>query len=205
MPARDPKQERSAASTERMLDAATAILAQSGLDGLTVERVVELSETSMGTFYLRFESRQGLIDALHRRFLQTVPPQMAQAIDTKEPKQDLRAELEDLYFTFFTGAEVHKDSLAFFMLQAPKTGDIHEDVRKVQAMLYEIFTRRVKFHKGELESKGLASKIDFTFRLGMGLFFQVITGESGLVTSKDESNKKLAAELAEVVATSLSK
>jgi hypothetical protein len=33
----------------------------------------------------------------------------------------------------------------------------------------------------------------------------VITGESGLVTGKDESNKKLAAELAEVVATTLSK
>jgi AcrR family transcriptional regulator len=205
MPARDPKQERSAASTERMLDAASVILAQSGLDGLTVERVVELSETSMGTFYLRFESRQGLIDALHRRFLQTVPPQMARAIDTKEPKQDLRAELEDLFFTVFTGAEVHKDSLSFFMLQAPKTGEIHGDVRKVQAMLFEIFTRRVKFHKSELESKDLASNIDFTFRLAIGLFLQVITGESDFVTGQNKSIKKLSAELAEVVATTLSK
>jgi len=205
MPAREPMQERSTASTERMLDAASAILAQSGLEGLTVERVVELSETSMGTFYLRFENRQGLIDALHRRFLQTVPPLLAQGLETKGPKEDLRAELSDMFFTLFTGGEAYRESLSFFILQASKTEAVHGDARKVHAMMLEILTRRVKFHKNELESKDLASKIDFAYRLAAGLFFQVITGETDFLTGHEKSIKKLADELAEVVATSLSK
>jgi AcrR family transcriptional regulator len=205
MPAREPRQERSTASTERMLDAATAILAQSGLEGLTVERVVELSETSMGTFYLRFENRQGLINALHRRFLQTVPPNLALAINTTEPKEDLRAELADAAFAFFTGTEAHKDSLAFFIFQASRTGDVHEDARKVHAMILEIFTRRIKFHKSELTTKDLNLKIDFAYRLFVGLFLQILTYESDFLTGHEITMKKLSDELAEVVATSLGK
>jgi hypothetical protein len=91
------------------------------------------------------------------------------------------------------------------MLQASKTDDIHEDARKVHAMLLEIFTRRVKFHKSELESKDLASKIDFAYRLAAGLFLQVLTGETDLLTGHEKSIKKLSEELAEVIATSLSK
>ncbi|MSY35142.1 MAG: TetR family transcriptional regulator, partial [Actinobacteria bacterium] len=62
-----PQQARSIESTNRMLDAAEALMREGGPRAITIEAVIERSETSMGSFYARFESREGLFQALHER------------------------------------------------------------------------------------------------------------------------------------------
>ena len=53
-----------------MLDAAEAVFAEGGADALTVDAVVKRSEGSMGNFYGRFGDRDGLLKAMHERFLE---------------------------------------------------------------------------------------------------------------------------------------
>ena len=67
-----PKQARSIESTNRMLDAAESLLREGGPRAITIEAVIERSGTSMGSFYARFDSREGLFQALHERFLSYV-------------------------------------------------------------------------------------------------------------------------------------
>jgi AcrR family transcriptional regulator len=205
MPARVPQQDRSTASTERMLDAAEELLTEQGAEALTVEAVISLAQTSMGSFYARFESRQGLIDALHRRFLNTVPPRIIRAIDTQAPKENLYEELKDLGFELFTVMEANRRPLSFFISQAVPHGELHEVAHQVHLTLIGICTRRIKSHKSELTTTDLASKIDFAGRLYYGVALQNILWESDFVTGQKKSIKKLSVELAEFVYNSLRK
>jgi len=196
MQTRAPQQARSVASTKRMLDTAMKILSQEGMEGLTVEKVVAQSKTSMGAFYLRFESRTGLIDALHIRFLQTIPPQLTKLIVTKTPKRDLYAELFDIGYAFLAFAELHKDEIALFVLQASKEGAFHEDAREVHRKIHEIFSHRISYHSGEISAQVLKAKIDFTYRLYYGFVLQILTWESDFITGTKKSVKNIAGELA---------
>src|SRR5579863_7871022 len=95
-PMRAPKQTRSIASTERMLDAAEAILDRDGPDALTVEAVVNESETSTGSFYARFGDRQGLLIAMQDRFLKRLDERGAQAMKAAIEADSLSEAIEAL-------------------------------------------------------------------------------------------------------------
>jgi AcrR family transcriptional regulator len=77
---RVPKQVRSIASTERMLDAAEAILDRQGPDALTVDAVLRDSGASNGSFYARFHDRRGLMIALQERFHRRLDERGAEAM-----------------------------------------------------------------------------------------------------------------------------
>lgn len=64
---RRPQQSRSETSTERLLDAAAALLADGGLAAVTVAAVSERSGISNGSLYHRFGDRSGLLAALQVR------------------------------------------------------------------------------------------------------------------------------------------
>ena len=53
-----------------MLDAAEVVFAEGGADALTVDAVVKRPEGSIGNFYGRFGDRDGLLQAMHGRFLE---------------------------------------------------------------------------------------------------------------------------------------
>jgi len=172
------------------------IVSQEGLEGLTVEKVVSQSKTSMGAFYLRFESKEGLVDALHSRFLQTILPQLTKLIVTKAPKRDLYAELFDIGYAILAFADLHKDELALFVLQSSKEGSFREDARTVHHRIHEIFSHRISYHCGEISAQALKAKIDFTYRLYYGFALQILTWESDFITGTKKSMKTIATELA---------
>lgn len=59
-----PKQARSKASVEAMLEATTRILLEGGVDILTTNRVAELAGVSIGSLYQYFPNKASLIAAL---------------------------------------------------------------------------------------------------------------------------------------------
>ena len=63
-----PRQARSRATRDRILDAAEAIVAGRGFDGAGVALVVQRADCSVGAFYSRFRDKQGLLVALYERF-----------------------------------------------------------------------------------------------------------------------------------------
>ncbi len=62
-----PKQARSARTLERIVAASLELLATEGPAGLTVHRVVDLADSSVGSFYARFRGKDDLLDYLGER------------------------------------------------------------------------------------------------------------------------------------------
>ena len=67
-----PQQARSIATEQKMLDAAEELLKGGDSRQVTLENVVKLSGASVGSFYARFGSVEGLFDALRDRYREAV-------------------------------------------------------------------------------------------------------------------------------------
>jgi len=63
-----PRQARSRARVERLLDAAEAILAESGYDALNTNAVAAQAKTSVGTLYHYFPDKAAILGALIARY-----------------------------------------------------------------------------------------------------------------------------------------
>ena len=59
-----PKQRRSEANLQRLLGAARKLLEDCSFDDLSVQRVVDEANCSVGTFYARFADKEALLDCL---------------------------------------------------------------------------------------------------------------------------------------------
>jgi len=65
---RAPRQARSAASLERILDATEALAAEKGFAATTMADVARRGRSSIGALYARFRDKDALLEHLHRRF-----------------------------------------------------------------------------------------------------------------------------------------
>lgn len=64
---REPKQERSRRTLVRIAGATESLLVERGPERLTVEDVVALADTSVGSFYARFDSKQVAVSFVRER------------------------------------------------------------------------------------------------------------------------------------------
>ena len=64
-----PKQARSAATLQRLLDAAEDLIAEKGLRDVSIPDIVARAGSSVGGFYARFKDKDELLRALEERFL----------------------------------------------------------------------------------------------------------------------------------------
>ncbi|MGD0376795.1 MAG: TetR/AcrR family transcriptional regulator [Streptosporangiaceae bacterium] len=107
---RAPQQVRSIASTERMLDAAEALLDRQGPDALTVDAVIRDSHASNGSFYARFRDRRGLMIALQERFHQRLDERGAEALAAAIVAKSLPEAVEILVDGFRETFETYRSS-----------------------------------------------------------------------------------------------
>jgi AcrR family transcriptional regulator len=113
---RAPQQVRSIASTERMLDAAEAILDQQGPDALTVDAVLRDSRASNGSFYARFRDRRGLMIALQERFHRRLDERGAEATAAAVAAKSLPEGVEILVDGFRGTFEAYRASFSANLL-----------------------------------------------------------------------------------------
>lgn len=88
---RVPQQGRSRASYERMLTAAEKLMVKRGNDDFTLTEVAKAGKVSIGSIYLRFDSKDDLIRAVHGRVLTQIGEEqdaMMQQIRQNAPTLD---------------------------------------------------------------------------------------------------------------------
>jgi AcrR family transcriptional regulator len=78
---------------QRLLDAATALFYAEGLRAVSVERVVEVAETTKVTFYRHFASKDDLVVAYLERLAQQEQAGIRGAIERADAKPDRALEL----------------------------------------------------------------------------------------------------------------
>lgn len=64
---RPPRQERSRRTLDRIAEAALDLLAERGRAGTTVQEIVDRAGSSVGSFYARFDGKDGLLRYLEER------------------------------------------------------------------------------------------------------------------------------------------
>lgn len=87
--AREPKQDRSKASLERLLQAASELLAERGYAEFTLQDVSKRAKVSIGSIYNRFSGKDDLIRELQERELHAMEVEAAVLIN-KLRRKDLR-------------------------------------------------------------------------------------------------------------------
>ena len=111
----------------RMLDAAEEILRFRGPSALTVDAVIEKSGTSTGSFYTRFGNREGLLAAMHERFLSGFGGAVAKVLVDAASQPSLTATIHDFIAGTFETVREHRGSLTFHVLQ-----NAHDPVMRSQ-------------------------------------------------------------------------
>lgn len=66
---RPPQQARSRATLDRLLDAAESMLGEKSWEECSVTEIARRAGSSVGAFYSRFPDKDGLLHALHERFI----------------------------------------------------------------------------------------------------------------------------------------
>ena len=76
-----PKQDRSRASFERVLEAAEELLKDHGYGSFTLQEVSKRSRTSVGSIYCRVKSKDELFHAVHDKVMAELDIEMASILD----------------------------------------------------------------------------------------------------------------------------
>ena len=79
-PRKSPRQSRSQATVNAILDATARILLERGLDGVTTNAVAALAGVSVGSLYQYFPNKDALIAALHARHGEQMKAVIQQAL-----------------------------------------------------------------------------------------------------------------------------
>ena len=79
--ARAPKQERSRASFERVIEAATAILRERGHADFTLAEVSRRSKVSIGSIYCRIDGKDALVHIVQQRVYQQLEREFAEIVN----------------------------------------------------------------------------------------------------------------------------
>jgi AcrR family transcriptional regulator len=90
---RTPQQNRSRASFDRVLDAASSLLAERGHERFTLQEVSRRSGVSIGSIYCRVDSRRQLLHSVQDRFVATINVEHSQLIDSVRGKAKTLCEI----------------------------------------------------------------------------------------------------------------
>jgi AcrR family transcriptional regulator len=112
---RVPSQRRARERVERILAAASDLIARDGSDQLKMSEVAVAAGVSIGSLYQYFPDRSALIAALAARYFAGCRQCIAEALDGVDSVEALRvafSALYDLYFSMFQAEPVLRDILA---------------------------------------------------------------------------------------------
>jgi len=91
-----PRQARSHATLERILDASEILILERGLDAITIKDIARRAESSVGAFYARFADKEALLRTVFQRFSEQAEATIDLALS---PEQWQDADLEELLRT----------------------------------------------------------------------------------------------------------
>ena len=111
-PRREPSQKRSRERVERMLAAASELIAGEGSDAMRMGEVAEKAGVSIGSLYQFFPDKRAIVWALAERYTVESQACIAAALADVQDLEGLRrafSELVDTYYAMFLAEPVMRD------------------------------------------------------------------------------------------------
>lgn len=192
---RPPRQARSLASTNRMLDAAEALFATGGPEAVTIEAVVRESRTSVGSFYARFADRAGLLSTMHGRFIERMYAESASAVAAAVKQPNLGQAIEAFVNQALPAAVSHRESILFFVATSATDTPLRQQGLAANPAFAASFTSVILNFRHEITHHSPEIAADFAFRVFFAMFLQRALFTPHEATGRTFSDADLAAEI----------
>jgi AcrR family transcriptional regulator len=164
-----PKQARSIATEQKMLAAAEELLQNGDPQHVTVENVVRLSGSTVGSFYARFGNIEGLFEALHKRYLDSIfESKLISATSQTIAQPDLKSSIRYGYKTILEFGYQNRKLLAYFITHPS------DDALMIRRVLVDSMLNNLKAHRSEVAHKDLKRASENAMRLVHMAFVGVV-------------------------------
>lgn len=175
---REPKQERSRRSFERVQDAALALLVERGPDAFTLAEVCSRADASMGAIYNRVNGKDDLIRLIHEREMARIDSDTAKALQTTDLQgPELRDAVAALIGVVTVLLRRDAEVLRPFMLLAATDQQISVRGRQSASVMTTQFIDLLSQRRSDIRHPDPVAAIDWCFtivysviarRLGLG-------------------------------------
>lgn len=169
---RPPSQARSVASTNRMLDAAESLFATGGAEAVTIESVVRQAETSVGSFYARFINRDGLLAAMHGRFIENFEAEAKAAIAVAVKQPTIERAMLSFTKKAFESARRNRESILFFVATSATDTSLRHQGLAANPGFAAAFAAALSPFRDQIKHRNPEIAIDIAFRIFFAMFIQ---------------------------------
>ena len=180
----------------KMLDAGEAIFAEGGDGALTVEAVVKRAGTSVGSFYSRFGDRDGLLQAMHERFLLRLGGAAHVAVAAAGNEKTMAGAIEVFLSHVFTATQEYRNSARFFVLHRSADPNLRAQGIRANAVFASIFTTLVLSHREEIAHAHPETATDVAWRMMFAALAQQMMFDDQEVSGMPTTIPELVHEIA---------
>ena len=194
-----PVQARSVESMNRMLDAGEQLFYEGGSPALTLEAVIERSQTSTGSFYARFGDMHGFFEAMHERVLGIIASEMVPLIAKAAAQPDLESAILTLTKAALSIADRHRAPVYFFAV-----GNSQDETARSMGAQFNLGGNDavvviVGSFLPDASSAAAKRRIDTAWRTILAAMFQHVMLDQSEVSRINMSQNVLATELAVMI------
>jgi AcrR family transcriptional regulator len=148
LPRKSPRQDRSRATVETILEAAARVLVKHGLERTTTNRVAEAAGVSVGSLYQYFPSKDALVAALLTRHVDSMRGMLLSELERVRAlplRPAVRAIIELLIAAHAVDPALHR----VLMEQVPRTGKL-DQLDDFEQELLALIVAWLSAHRDEL-------------------------------------------------------
>jgi AcrR family transcriptional regulator len=147
-PRKRPRQERSRATVESILEATARVLVKRGFDGLTTNLVAEAAGVSIGSLYQYFPNKAALVGALIEKHVENMT-QLALAELTRVAQLPMPEAIRSVIETMIRAHAVHPELHRVLTEQVPRVGRMAK-LREIDAITHRMVAGLLASRKPEL-------------------------------------------------------
>jgi AcrR family transcriptional regulator len=194
-----PTQARSIDSMNRMLDAGEQLFYEGGSPALTLEAVIERSQTSTGSFYARFGDMHGFLEAMHERVLEIIASEMVPHLAKVAAQPDLESAMLTYSQAALELVDRHKAPVYFFVV-----GHSHDEAARALGAQFslasrDVFVGIVQSFLPNASSAVAKRRIEMAFRTIYATMFQYVMLDQSEISRIPMSRNMVATELATII------
>jgi AcrR family transcriptional regulator len=178
-----------------MLDAAESLFAAGGANAVTVEAVVQTAATSVGSFYARFTDREGLLAAMHARFLDRMQAEAAAAIAAAARQAPLAEAVAEFVGHTYRIAVRHRASILFFVATSATDTPLRNQGLAANPAFAAAFSAAVGPFRAEIAHAQPERAVDVAFRILFAMFVQRALFTPREATGRSLSEAAIAREI----------
>jgi AcrR family transcriptional regulator len=163
---RQPRQGRSLASFRRMLDATKALMLERGSEDFTLQDVSERGAVSIGSIYLRFESKDRLLHAVIAEELQNIVEKERELVEGILAQSSSLADFLPRYVDGYSGflAE-HAQLLRTIMQRAALDPAVSGPGKETAQRSADLSAAAILTFRDEIRSKNPEQRAQSVFRI----------------------------------------